>query len=125
MVSLVAILMGVFTLFVPREMPSAFFVAAEGAASGGLQSFDHFDIAEEQSTLGSLSRNLRGGADPATILPEIHSVVQSQRLILQEIYDAYEEGDTAAIDLAFNSLAGEASGGETSLETHRQELVDL
>ncbi|EJK56025.1 hypothetical protein THAOC_24157, partial [Thalassiosira oceanica] len=120
---LVAMLMGIFILFVPKEMSSAFFVVAEGTTSGGLQSFDHFNIADEQSPFSALSSNLRGGADPATILPEIHSVIQSQRRMLQEVYDLYEEGDSAAFNLAFKSLAGEASGEETSLETHRPQLV--
>ena len=122
---LAAMLMGVFTLFVPKEMPSAIFAVAEEATSGGLQAFDHFNIADEQSILGSLSRNLRGGADPATILPEIHSVVQSQRHMLQELYDVYEEGDVAAFHHAFRALAGEASGEETALETHLPQFVDL
>ena len=118
-------LIGIFTLCVPKGMPSAIFAAAEEATSGGLQAFDHFNIADEQSRLGSLSRNLRGGADPATILPEIHSVVQSQRHMLQELYEVYEEGDGVAFDQAFKSLAGVASGEETSLDTRRPQLVDL
>ena len=122
---LAAMLMGVFTLFGTNEMSYPFFVVAEGARSGGLQSSDHFNIADEQSPLSSLSRNLRGGADPATILPEVHSVVQSQRHLLQEIYDVYKEGDREAFDLAFKSSAGEASDEETSLETNRPQLFDL
>ncbi|EJK48909.1 hypothetical protein THAOC_32257, partial [Thalassiosira oceanica] len=46
-----------------------------------------------------------------------------QRRMLQEVYDLYEEGDSAAFNLAFKSLAGEASGEETSIETHRPQLV--
>lgn len=122
---LVALLMGVFTLFGKKEMSSAFFVVAEEATSGGLQSIEQFNVADDQSTLSSLSRNLRGGADPATILPEIHSVVQSRRRVLQEIYDLYEEGDSAAFELAFQSSAGEASGEETSLVADRPQLIEL
>jgi len=117
--------MGVFTLFGKKEMSSAFFVVAEEATSGGLQSIEQFNVADDQSTLSSLSRNLRGGADPATILPEIHSVVQSRRRVLQEIYDLYEEGDSAAFELAFQSSAGEASGEETSLVADRPQLIEL
>ncbi|EJK46274.1 hypothetical protein THAOC_35064, partial [Thalassiosira oceanica] len=122
---LAAVLMGVFTLFGTDEMSSTFFVVAEGATSGGLQSFGHFDIADDLSPLSSLSRNLRGGADPATILPEIHSVVQSQRRLLQEIYDMYKEGDRVAFELALKSSAGEASDKETSLETDLPQLFDF
>ncbi|EJK47460.1 hypothetical protein THAOC_33814, partial [Thalassiosira oceanica] len=124
-VSVLAALLGVFTLFGTKEMSSAFFVVAEGATSGALQSIDEFNIADEQSPLGSLSRNLRGGADPATILPEIHSAVQSQRRLLQDMYDVYEGGDRAAFDLAFKSSAGEASGEDTSLAADRPRLVDF
>ena len=84
-----------------------FLVAADGSVKydNQVKPFNT-NIREEIGNIKGLTRNLRGGANPAEIIPKVHTVVKSQLEIAESMHKMYQDGQVKALASSIKNLIG-------------------